>query len=41
MFNGVGKYTYYSGDVYIGEFKDGKKDGDNCQYKKNKDVYVG
>merc|ERR1711998_604068 len=43
--NGYGKYTYASGDVYVGEYKDGKFHG-KCTFTFNSgsyngDVYVG
>jgi len=40
--NGLGKMTFPNGDVYFGEWKDNKMDGEGTYtYSKTKDVYSG
>ncbi|MEM6725979.1 MAG: caspase family protein [Bacteroidota bacterium] len=39
--NGTGTYTYYNGDVYEGEFADGKRHGKGKLTTKSGDVYEG
>jgi len=41
MFHGEGAYTNANGDVYEGEFKDGKKDGEGIFRYANGDVFQG
>ena len=35
---GYGKYTYENGNYYIGEFKEGKKDGNGIEFYKNNTI---
>jgi len=39
--NGRGTYAYAKGDIYVGEFKDGKRHGGGTYAYNNGDQYVG
>ena len=39
--NGYGRLINQNGDVYIGEFQNGFKQGDGSMYFYNGDIYIG